>query len=450
MEEVIHSIYDTIRDDPLNAFITLRPKEEVLKEFSENLKKPLKGLPITVKDNISTKGLRTTAGSKMLERYIPPFDATVVSRLRSAGATIIGKTNMDEFAMGSTGETSAYGPTLNPLDKSKVPGGSSSGAGAAAKGYLLPGIGSDTGGSIRAPAAWCSVYAIKPTYGLVSRYGLIPYANSLEQISPIAPTPELVELLLDIIAGHDPNDHTTLHTKMKLIGCTKKRVERVVAIEDVLEYVDPSIRTTFNTFLKKLSSNDVKVEWTRIPMLKSALPAYYVIAMSEASSNLSRYDGIRYGPIEPLEGTFYEFIKKIRRKYFGWEVKRRIALGATILSAGYKEELYLRALKVRRLIRDILLEHTQRGLLLLPTMPILPPPLKSERSPKELFSMDLLTVPSNLAGLPAGSMPIAEGIGLQAIGKPLGECEILALMGLVKELSKTKIPKWYEMMNWGA
>ncbi len=429
--EVVERAYERIGSDPLNAFITLRPKEEVLKEFEELRKRGIEPKLITVKDNISTKGIRTTAGSKILQNYIPVFDATVVEKLKRAGYVIIGKTNMDEFGMGTTGENSAYGSTLNPLDNSKVPGGSSSGAGAAARGYCLPGIGSDTGGSIRAPAAWCSVFSIKPTYGAVSRYGLIPYADSLEQISPIAPSVEEVARILSIISGKDERDHTTVR------GVTIEYVDvdslSFVVPENVLNLIDPEVKNYFNSLIKKLN----KVEFREVKALERALPSYYVIALAEASSNLARYDGIRYGLPEELlpkiTENFYDYIAEVRGKYFGWEVKRRIAMGATVLSAGYSEELYLRALKARRAVFEELNEVTKNSLLLMPTMPIKPPALGSKRSPKELFAMDVLTVPANLAGLPAGSAPISDGVGVQVVGRRWREGLILSFMKFVED-----------------
>jgi len=425
--ERIEKIYEKIGKDDLNAFITLRDKDEVIKEARNILERGVEPKPITIKDNISTKGIKTTAGSLILQTYIPPFDATVVSKLRENGFVIIGKTNMDEFGMGTTGENSAYGATRNPLDTGRVPGGSSSGAGAAAKAYCLPGIGSDTGGSIRAPAAWCSVFSLKPTYGGVSRYGLIPYADSLEQISPIAPHVDQVEELWNIMKGKDPKDHTTVEPRREI-----EEINHYVIPENMLDYLEPEVKTTFNNLIKKLDN----VEYIELKTLERALPAYYVIALAEASSNLARYDGIRYGVPKDLlpriSENFYDYISEVRGKYFGWEVKRRIAMGAIALSAGYSEELYLKALKARRAVFEELSEVTKDALILTPTMPTRPPVLGSKRSPKELFAMDLLTVPANLAGLPAGSAPIAEGIGVQAMGARWSEKAILKFMRFVE------------------
>ncbi len=434
MLEELEALYDKLEKDDLNAFITLRPRDEILKEAKEIMERGLKPKPITVKDNISTKGILTTAGSLILKRYVPPFDATVVEKLKEAGYVIVGKTNMDEFGMGSTGENSAYGPTRNPMDKSLVPGGSSSGAGAAAKAYSLPGIGSDTGGSIRAPAAWCSVFSIKPTYGSVSRYGLIPYADSLEQISPIAPTAKQVEEILSIITGKDPRDQTSVRA-VEVEGCVNKGVEGMKALvpENALELVDNDVRAHFENAIKKLESMGMEVEYSNVKELELALPSYYVIAMAEASSNLARYDGIRYGlsaeELPPITENFYDYIAEVRGKYFGWEVKRRIVVGSVILSAGYSEELYLRALKARRLISERLYELTKDKVILMPTMPTKPPKLKGERKPKELFAMDVLTVSANLAGMPAGNAPIGEGVGLQAMANRWKDCEVLRVLG---------------------
>ncbi|ABU82096.1 amidase family protein [Ignicoccus hospitalis] len=433
--ESLERLYDALERDELNAFITLRPREEVLREARSLLERGLRPKPVTIKDNISTKGIRTTAGSLMLKDYVPPFDATVIKRLKERGYVIVGKTNMDEFGMGSTGENSAFGPTKNPLDPAKVPGGSSSGAGAAARRYSLPGLGSDTGGSVRAPAAWCSAFGLKPTYGAVSRYGLIPYADSLEQISPIGPTVKSVEELLDVIAGYDEMDGTTVKRELRVKGCSEKGVEglKLFVPSNALEYVDNDVKAEFNAALRKLSSEGAEVEEGQLPELEAALPAYYTIAMAEASSNLSRYDGIRYGlrdeDLPPITENFYEYVSEVRGKYFGWEVKRRIVAGATVLSAGYSEELYLKALKARRKISERIYEITEERLIVTPTMPVKPPSLASARSPKELFAMDVLTVFANLAGVPAGSAPVGEGVGLQVVGPRWGECEVLRVMG---------------------
>ncbi len=435
MLDAFEELLDALEKDDLNAFITLRNKEEVMKEVKELMEKGIEPRLITVKDNISTKGIRTTAGSRILETYVPPFDATAVRKLKEAGYVIVGKTNMDEFGMGSTGENSAYGPTKNPLDKSKVPGGSSSGAGAAARAYSLPGIGSDTGGSIRAPAAWCSVFGLKPTYGAVSRYGLIPYADSLEQISPIGPTAKSVEEVLKVIAGKDELDHTTVKAP-EVESCVEKGVDGMKALvpTNALETVDNDVKAEFENAVKKLEAQGMEVEYEEVPELELALPSYYVIAMAEASSNLSRYDGIRYGVprerLPPLSENFYDFIAEVRGKNFGWEVKRRIVAGSTILSAGYSEELYLRALKARRKISEKLYKLTEDKVILMPTMPIKPPSLGSKRTPKELFAMDVLTVVANLAGLPAGSAPVGEGVGLQAMAGRWRDCDVLRVMGV--------------------
>ncbi len=434
MLDEIEALYDRLEKDELNAFITLRPREDVINEVKRVIEKGLKPKLITVKDNISTKGIRTTAGSLILKRYVPPFDATAVEKLKEAGYVIIGKTNMDEFGMGSTGENSAYGPTKNPINKSLVPGGSSSGAGAAAKAYSLPGIGSDTGGSIRAPAAWCSVFSVKPTYGSVSRYGLIPYADSLEQISPIAPTAKQVEEILSVITGKDPKDQTTVRA-VEVKGCSSKGVENMRALvpENVLELIDKDVKVHFESALKKLENMGMKIEYSNVEELELALPSYYVIAMAEASSNLARYDGIRYGlsaeELPPITENFYDYIAEVRGKYFGWEVKRRIVVGSVLLSAGYSEELYLKALKVRRLLSTKLYKITSDKVIIMPTMPTKPPKLKGERKPKELFAMDVLTVSANLAGLPAGNAPIGEGIGLQVMANRWRDCDVLRVLG---------------------
>nr|WP_317895216.1 Asp-tRNA(Asn)/Glu-tRNA(Gln) amidotransferase subunit GatA [Pyrofollis japonicus] len=452
VEDYVGSVYERIErlEPSINAFITLRSREEVMEEVREAVSRggKLAGVLVAVKDNIHVKGLRVTCGSKMLEHYVAPYDATVIKRLRESGAVVIGKTNMDEFAMGSTGETSAYGATRNPWELERVPGGSSSGSAAAvAAGMATLALGSDTGGSIRLPASWTGLYGLKPTYGLVSRYGLVSYADSLEQIGPMARDIVDLALLLEVIAGFDPLDATSLRTDARgFAEIAKKGLEegagdrQVLLISDFLEHpgVDPEIRGLLELAADKLGSMGVEVSEKRLgdEVVDYALPAYYVIAMAEASSNLARYDGIRYGPKEepkPWE-SWNEYYSRIRAKYFGLEVKTRIILGSWMLSAGYRDQYYIRALKVRRLVRDRLLELL-RGVdaLLLPSAVTMPPRLgEVVDDPEKMYALDLANVLANLSGLPALVAPVARvsgiPVGVQLVSKPLGE-KILFLLG---------------------
>src|SRR6056297_2142399 len=318
---------------------------------------PLAGESVAVKDNISTKGVQTTCGSAMLEGYVPPYDATVVQRLLDAGATIPGKTNMDEFGMGTTTETSAFGPVENPAAPGHVPGGSSGGSAAAvAAGDADLALGSDTGGSIRCPAAFCGVVGIKPTYGLVSRYGLIAYANSLEQIGPLAPTVSEAASLLDVIAGPDDRDGTTRADpgEGSYADAADGSVDGMTigVPTQLVEGVDEGVRETFETTLQTLESQGATTTEVDLPSIEQAVEAYYVIAMSEASSNLARYDGVRYGHKSDADGNWNESFAQTRSEGFGEEVKRRILLGTYALSAGYHDKYYAKAQQARDWIKQ--------------------------------------------------------------------------------------------------
>ncbi|MCS7121616.1 MAG: Asp-tRNA(Asn)/Glu-tRNA(Gln) amidotransferase subunit GatA [Archaeoglobaceae archaeon] len=418
-----------IEKSELNAYITVC-KDDALKLAEKYEKRELKGklagIPVAVKDNITTKNIRTTCASKMLLNYLPVFDAHVVERLKQEGAIIIGKTNMDEFSMGTTTETSYFGVVKNPYDLSRVAGGSSGGSAAAvAADETVLALGTDTGGSIRCPASFCGIYGLKPTYGLVSRYGLIPYANSLEQIGPMASCIEDLALLLEVIAGKDERDSTNVGKSFKFQRSFKDFKVGVLkdmgASEEVME--------KFNEVVDKLRKN-FYVEEVSLQSLKFALASYYIIAMSEASSNLARYDGIRYGYTEELSGSWTEFFSKIRARGFGEEVKRRILLGSFALSAGYYGKYYLKALKVRKLItEDFKKAFGKFDVLISPTMPSLPFKIGELKDPLTMYMADVNTVPVNLAGLPALSMPIGfvKGlpVGLQVIGNYFEENTIL-------------------------
>ncbi|MFB1063975.1 Asp-tRNA(Asn)/Glu-tRNA(Gln) amidotransferase subunit GatA [Natrinema sp. H-ect4] len=399
---------------------------------------PLAGTTVAVKDNISTEGLRTTCGSRMLEDYVPPYDATVVSRLKDAGATIVGKANMDEFGMGTTTETSHFGATDNPAAPGHVPGGSSGGSAAAvAAGEADLALGSDTGGSVRCPAAFCGVVGIKPTYGLVSRYGLVAYGNSLEQIGPFGETVEDAAELLDVIAGSDERDATTRETPLEddtsYADAATGDVDglRIGVPTELLEGADEGVVETFWDALGELEDRGAEYHEVSLPSVEHAVEAYYVIAMSEASSNLARFDGVRYGRSGGYEGNWNEAFAKAREEGFGDEVKRRILLGTYALSAGYHDKYYKKAQDARAWVKqDFDDALSEADVLASPTMPVPPFELgESLDDPLQLYLADANTVPVNLADLPAISIPAGETdglpVGLQLIGPAFGEEQLI-------------------------
>ena len=397
---------------------------------------PLDGVTVAVKDNISTAGVRTTCGSAMLEEYVPPYDATVVERLKDAGATIVGKANMDEFGMGTTTETSAFGPTENPAAEGRVPGGSSGGSAAAVAAREADvALGSDTGGSVRCPAAFCGVVGIKPTYGLVSRYGLVAYANSLEQIGPLAPTVEEAAELLDVIAGPDPQDATTRDAgaDSEYAAAADGDVDglTVGVPTELVEGADEGVREVFEDALDDLRDQGATTEEVSLPSVETAVQAYYVIAMSEASSNLARFDGVRYGPATDAEGNWNEAFAAVREEGFGEEVKRRILLGTYALSAGYHDKYYDRAQDARAWVKqDFDSAFEDVDVLASPTMPVPPFELgESLDDPLQMYLADANTVPVNLANLPAISVPAGETdegpVGMQFVGPAFDEAAII-------------------------
>ncbi len=436
-EEIVTEYLERITKSKLNAFITVSKESALLQAQEMDAKGhdgPLAGIPIAIKDNISTKGIKTTCASKILTGYIPPYDAHVIENLKNAGAIIIGKTNMDEFAMGSSTETSFYGTTLNPWDLTRVPGGSSGGSAAAvAGGEALLSLGSDTGGSVRCPASFCGVVGLKPTYGVVSRYGLISYANSLEQIGPFASSVRDVATLFDVIAGHDPRDSTSVKREGNYSPALENDVNGLkIGIpeeyfgEGIDRNVEKSVRDAINT-LEELGATSTEV---KMPHTKYALSAYYIIAMSEASSNLARFDGMRYG-LRTEDHDWHTTFSHVRAEGFGDEVKRRILLGTYALSAGYLDKYYLKALKIRTLIKqDFERVFKDVDVLIAPTMPY--PAFKIGEKiddPISLYLADVETVPINLAGVPSISLPCGFSgglpVGMQVIGKHFDEAAIL-------------------------
>ncbi len=383
---------------------------------------PLAGVPVALKDNICTRGVATTCSSRILEGWEPPYDATVVRRITDAGGVIVGKTNMDEFAMGSSTENSAFGPTRNPCDPGRVPGGSSGGSAAAVAGGMAPlALGSDTGGSIRQPAALCGVVGMKPTYGRVSRYGLVAFASSLDQIGPMARTVGDAAVLYTVIAGHDPLDSTSVPEPVgDLAAALAGDVDglRVGIITELSgEGVDPDVRARLIAAAETLATAGADVAEVSVPATLYGLSAYFLIAPAEASSNLARYDGVRYGLRVPAE-TAVDMNVATRTAGFGDEVKRRIMLGTFALSAGYYDAYYGKALKVRTLVlRDFEAAYRRFDVLLAPTSPTVAFRL-GERTdnPLAMYLSDVCTVPSNLAGHPCISVPFGTGAG----GLPVG------------------------------
>lgn len=383
---------------------------------------PLDGVPIAVKDNMCTRGVETTCSSQILSGYRPPYDATVVKALKAAGSVIVGKTNLDEFAMGSSTENSAYGPTRNPWNPDRVPGGSSGGSAAAvAAGSALAALGSDTGGSIRQPGSLCGVVGMKPTYGLVSRYGLVAFASSLDQIGPIARSVEDAVLLLEVIAGHDPLDATSWPGEIPHFGADLEAGVDGLRIGVVSELggegFDPEVASACRAMVDQLADRGAAVEEVSLPTFDVALSAYYLIAPAECSANLARFDGVRYG-LRVEGSTAEEMMAKTRAAGFGPEVTRRILLGTYALSAGYYDAFYGQAHKVRTLIQqDFANAYEAVDVLVSPTSPTTAFELGSKtQDPLAMYMSDVCTIPSNLAGHPAMSVPI----GLDGAGLPIG------------------------------
>jgi aspartyl-tRNA(Asn)/glutamyl-tRNA(Gln) amidotransferase subunit A len=396
----------------------------------------LAGVPVALKDNLCTRGIPTTCSSRILEGWQPPYDATVVQQLAAAGAVAVGKTNLDEFAMGSSTENSAFGPTRNPHDLSRVPGGSSGGSAAAvAAGFAPISLGSDTGGSIRQPAALCGVVGLKPTYGLVSRYGLIAFASSLDQIGPFATTVADAALLLDVIAGHDPMDSTSIPEPVPSYTATLDRgVEglRIGLITQLMgEGIAPDVAARVRQAAEALEAAGATVGEAKVPAIDYGLSAYYLIAPAEASSNLARYDGVRYG-LRVDAPTTSEMMTATRTAGFGAEVKRRIMLGTYALSAGYYDAYYGKALKVRTLIiRDFAAAYESFDLLLSPTSPTTAFRFGDKTTdPLSMYLNDVCTIPTNLAGDAAISVPFGTGddgmpVGVQVLAPALAEVNLL-------------------------
>ncbi|NEZ66521.1 Asp-tRNA(Asn)/Glu-tRNA(Gln) amidotransferase subunit GatA [Leptolyngbyaceae cyanobacterium CCMR0082] len=413
---------------------------------------PLAGIPIALKDNLCTKGIRTTCASKILEGFIPPYESTVTQRLADAGAIFLGKTNMDEFAMGSSTENSAYQLTANPWDTTRVPGGSSGGSAAAVAADQAPiSLGSDTGGSIRQPAAYCGVVGMKPTYGLVSRYGLVAFASSLDQIGPFSRTVEDAAILLGAIAGHDPKDSTSLNVKIPDYTQhlkTDLKGKRIGLIKETFgEGLDGDVAQAMEAAIEQMKDLGAKIVEISCPNFKYGLPTYYIIAPSEASSNLARYDGVRYGQRAETDNLLSMY-KQTRAEGFGAEVKRRIMIGTYALSAGYYDAYYLQAQKVRTLIKqDFEAAFKDVDVLLTPTVPSTAFKAGDKvNNPLSMYLSDLMTITVNLAGLPGISLPCGFDesglpIGMQLIGNALREDTLFEVASAYEQATP-----WHEKM----
>ncbi len=432
------------RDGDLNAFVMVsaeraRARAAELDRVPPAERGPLHGVPVALKDNLCTRGMATTACSKILAGYTPPYDATVVRRLERAGAVIVGKTNCDEFAMGSSTENSANGPTRNPWDATATPGGSSGGSAAAvAAGFVPVALGSDTGGSIRQPAAFCGVVGLKPTYGRVSRYGLIAFASSLDQIGPFTRTVRDAASVLQVMAGQDACDATASRQQVPdyadaLTGdITTLRIGVARAL--LADGVAPEVARAMDAALDVLAARGARIVDIDLPHARYAIPVYYLVATAEASSNLARYDGVRYGHRTPGARSLKTMYLRTRDEAFGAEVKRRIMLGTYVLSAGYYDAYYLKAQQVRTLIRrDYERAFEAVDAVAMPTTPT-PPFRLGEKTedPLQMYLADVFTVSANLSGLPAVSVPcgLSAGrlpIGLQLTGRPFDEATLLRI-----------------------
>ncbi|MCM1112128.1 MAG: Asp-tRNA(Asn)/Glu-tRNA(Gln) amidotransferase subunit GatA [Muribaculum sp.] len=442
-EAVLAQIDET--EEELHCYVTLRERGEVLERAARvqeridagELAGPLAGVPFAVKDNLCTEGMRTTCSSKILENFIPTFSAEAVKKLEEAGAVIIGKTNMDEFAMGSTTETSYYGVTRNPRNTAHVPGGSSGGSAAAvASGECFAALGSDTGGSIRQPASYCGVVGMKPTYGTVSRYGLIAYGSSLDQIGPLTKDVRDCAAVLEAISAHDPKDSTSIKREDTNFTAALQEDVRGMRIGIPRDYfgggLDPQVKDVVLAAAEVFREKGAVVEEFDLSLVEYAIPAYYTIASAEASSNLERFDGIKYGYRAPEAEELHAMYKKTRSQGFGAEVKRRIMLGSFVLSSGYYDAYYLKALRVKALIKKAFDEAFARyDMILGPVAPTTAPKLgESLADPMKMYLSDIYTISVNLAGLPGISLPCGKDaaglpVGLQLIGDCFQEKTLL-------------------------
>jgi len=449
--DLTQAAFERIRtlDDRIHAFLTLTEDLalERARAADERMARgdagPLTGIPAAIKDVIVTKGVETTCGSRILKGFVPPYEAHVMERLNEAGLVMLGKTNMDEFAMGSSGENSAFGPTANPWALDRVPGGSSSGSAAAvASGMAYYALGSDTGGSIRQPASLSGVVGLKPTYGRVSRYGLVAFASSLDQIGPFTRSVRDAALVFQAIAGHDARDSTSAPVEVpgvsSALGAADLKGLRVgVPMEYFVEGMDDAVRQAVTGAINQLASLGADVDWeVSLPSTGHALSVYYIIAPSEASANLARYDGVKYGYAYTEGASMWEDMEKTRQYGFGDEVKRRIMLGTYALSAGYYDAYYLKAQKVRTLIRREFDAAFEKNDVLV--APVSPTPAfrigEKTGDPLQMYLSDVCTLPVNIAGLPGISLPCGfatadDGnrlpIGLQIIAKPFDEATLL-------------------------
>lgn len=459
MQQHVASIFDKIKSNNgnLNAFLNIFDIDQnIIKDIDQRIKTDtllkMDGATVALKDNILLKGSKATAGSNMLKDYIATYDATVVRKIKENGGLIIGKTNMDEFAMGSSNETSAFGVVKNPVDANKVPGGSSGGSAAAvAAGMADVALGSDTAGSIRQPASFCGVVGFKPSYGAVSRFGLMSMCSSLDVIGPIAKNVADCEIVFDVICGKDDYDHTSINVEKYDQEWTKEDLKNLtvgVPNEYFVSGVDEEVELQIKNFIIKLQELGVTVKNISLPHTKYALPCYYIVMPAEVSSNLARYDNIRYGTkVEELE---YLKIKNLKEMYFktrgngfGKEVKRRILLGAYVLSKGYYDDYYLRAQKVRRLIKNDFDNAFEKvDIILTPTTPNVAFGLgEKNKDPISMYLSDIFTVPMNLAGVPAISLPLANNkaglpIGLQLVGQFKQDKKLLKIAKLIEEIIK--------------
>jgi len=454
--ELIEESFSEIekRDKEIHAFLSL-DKEGALKDASkldsaiasgENLS-PLAGVPIALKDNILADGLKATAASKILEDYTSPYDATIVAKLKKEKAIFLGKTNLDEFAMGSSTENSAFGETRNPHDTTRVPGGSSGGSAAAvAGGMAVAALGTDTGGSIRQPAAFCGVVGLKPTYGAVSRFGLVALASSLDQAGPLTKTVEDSAMLFKSIAGHDPLDSTSAKTNYEKKDLTNPKIEEIknltvgIPEEYFVDGISKEIGESMEETIKAIENLGLKIKKINLPHTKYALSAYYIVMPAEASTNLARYDGIRFGTRQKAK-SLLELYENNRGSGFGSEVKRRIILGTFALSAGYYDAYYDKAQRVRTLIKeDFEKAFEQVDVILTPTTPTTAFKIKEKtENPIDMYLSDILTIPANLSGVPAISIPAKENkgelpIGFQLIGNHWREEDILGIGQLYERM----------------